>query len=120
MVHGDQRLFERESKAFGITDSDKQRAGEAGTLGDSDGVDGCIALAGVFQCFANHRNDGAQMLAGSKLGHYTTVRVMGGDLRIDDVGDQLFAGTYNGSGGFVTGAFNAEDESMAHVFYCKV
>ena len=44
------------------------------------------------------------MLARSQFGHDTAVGLVGGDLRIDDIGDQLFARAHDGGGGLVAGA----------------
>jgi hypothetical protein len=65
MVDRDQWFFQGESESLGIADTDKQRAREAGALGDSDGVDRLIGLSGIGERLTYHRNNRLQMLARS-------------------------------------------------------
>ena len=58
MVHGDQRLVERERQRFGVADADKQRAGKSGTLSHGERVDGLVTLTGLGESLAHHRDYG--------------------------------------------------------------
>jgi len=115
MVHGDQRFFESEGQGLRVTDADQQGSGQAGALGYGDGVHGIVGVFCVRKCLANHRHDGAQMLAGGQLGNHTAVGLVGRDLGGDHVGDELLARAYDGGGSFVAGTFDAEDVGVGHV-----
>ena len=119
MVDGDERLVGSEGEGLGVAESDEQGTGEARALGYGDGVDGFVGLAGVFEGLAHHGNDGAQMFARSQLGDDASEGLVRGDLRIDDVGDQFFAGTNDGGSGFVAGRLDAEDVSVGHRFIVR-
>ena len=110
----DQRLVEREGQRFGKADADQQSSGQAGALGHRDGIDGLVSLPGFGQRLPHDRNDGAQVLAGSQFGDDSAVRLVRGDLRGDDVGENLLARAHHGGTRFVAGAFDAEDDGVRH------
>ena len=89
MIDRDQRLVEREGQSLGIADADQQCSREAGALRDRDGVDGIVGVPGFGQRLADHRHDGAQMLARSQFGHNASIGLMGRDLRGDDIRDRV-------------------------------
>ena len=49
MVHGDQRLLQREGQRFGKADADEESARQSRSLRDRDGIDGLIGLSGFGQ-----------------------------------------------------------------------
>ena len=102
-------LIGGEGEGLGVAEPDKQGSGEARALSNGDGVDGVVSLAGVFESLSNNGHNRAKVFARSELGDDTSEGLVGGDLRIDDVGDQLFAGANHGGGGFVARRFDAED-----------
>ena len=114
MIDCDERFGDGVGERLGVTQADQQRSGEPGTLGDRDGVDRLVRLAGVVERLAHDGNDGAQMLARSQFGYHSTVRLVSGELRIDDIGDQLLARAHDGCRGFVAGALDAENVSVGH------
>ena len=107
VVDRNQWLIERKGQSLGEADADEQRSGQSGALRDRDGIDGIVSMSGFRQCLANHRHNRPQVLARCKFGDDSTVRLMGGDLRSNDVGENLFARAHHGSACFVTGAFDA-------------
>ncbi len=114
MVDADQRFLQGVGESLGIAQAHQQRARQTRALGDGEGVDGLVGAACIFEGFANDRNDGAQMLARSQLRHHAAVGLVGGDLRVDDVRDQLFAGAHDGRRRLVARALDAEDVNVAH------
>ena len=119
MVDGDERLVSGESEGLGVAQADQQSARESRALCDGDCVDGFVGLAGIFESLANHRHDGAEMLARSELGDNSSEGLMGGDLRVNDVGDEFFARAHDGGGGFVAGRLDAEDVGVWHGFIVR-
>ncbi len=115
MVDGDQRLVEGEGQRLGVADADQQCSGEAGALGDGDGVDGFVGVLGLGQRLAHHRHDGAQMLARSQFRDDSAVRLVSRDLRGHDIRDQLLARAHHGRCGLVAGTFDAEDVGVRHL-----
>ncbi len=114
MIDGNQRLVEGEGQSLGIADAHQQRSGEAGALGDCDGVDGVVSLIGLSQRLPDDGNNRPQMLARCQLRHDAAVGLMRGDLRSHDVRDQLLARAHHRRGGFVAGTFDAEDVGVWH------
>src|SRR5581483_9973678 len=114
VIDGDERLVESKGKSLGVADADQQRAGESGTLRDRESIDGLVGSRGVGESFAHNGNDGLKVFARSELGNDSAIRLVRGDLREDDVGDDLLAGADDGGGGFVAGAFNAENIGVRH------
>jgi len=114
MIDGDQRFVEREGKRFSKADADEQCSGETRSLRDRDGVDRLIGMGSIGERLANDGNDGAEMLARSEFGNDTSVGLMSGDLRGDDVGKNLLARAHHGGSGFITGAFDTEDNGVGH------
>src|SRR5271169_1520087 len=80
VVDGNEGLLHRESEALGVTESDQQRARQAGALGNGDGVDALVGLAGIVQRFAYDGHDGTKVLARGEFRNDSTVRQMGRDL----------------------------------------
>ena len=109
MVHRDQRLVESEGQRLGIADADQQRAGQSGPLGDGQRVDGLVSLSGIGQRLADDRHDRAQMLPRRQFGHDSAVRLVRGDLREHNVGNDLLTRAHYGRRGLVARAFNPED-----------
>ena len=72
----------------------------------------CLASASAL---THDRHDSAEMLAGSQFRDDSTIGLVGGDLRGDDVGDELLARAHDGGGGFVAGTLDAEDVGVGHV-----
>jgi hypothetical protein len=109
VIDGDEGLVDGKADGFRETQSDEEGAREPWTLGDGDGVYGFIRSVSLFQRRTNHRNTIAQMFARGEFGHNAFVGLVRGELRENDVGDDLFAGTNDGGGGFVARALDAED-----------
>jgi len=114
MIDGDERLVECKGQSLGITDANQECAGESGTLGDGNGINGLVGLVGLNQRLADDGYDGAQVLARSEFRNNSAIGLVGGDLREDDVGDDLFARTHHRGGGLVAGALDAEDVGVWH------
>jgi hypothetical protein len=57
VIHGDERFVERQGKNFAVGHADKQRAGEAGALGDGDGVEVSERDFSLIESFAYDRDD---------------------------------------------------------------
>jgi len=116
VVHGDERLAEAEGEGLGEGDTDEQSSGESRAFGDGDRVQIRIAYAGSLRGFAQHRKDGAKVLAAGQLGHNSAV-VAVHELRGDNVGQHLATAANHGYRGLVTGGFDAEDEFAGHNDY---
>lgn len=115
MVHGDQRLFERERERFGIADADQQGSRQSGALGDGDGIDRFVSVLCFGESLANHRYDRAEMLTGCQFRDNAAIGLMGGDLRRDNIGNQLLTRADYGRRGFVAGTLDPEDVGVGHV-----
>ena len=91
MVDGDERLVEAEGEGFGVGDANEQCASEAWACGDSDGIEVgegdwmSRRSAGAGHCFADDRDNVAEMFAGGKFGNHAAVVCVEGHLRGDDV-----------------------------------
>ena len=116
MVDGDERDVLRVGQGLGIGDADEERAGEAGTAGDGDGVEIVEGDVGLGQSGADDRDDGAEMLAAGQLGNHSAITGVGGDLRGDNRGESAGATLHDGGGGLVAGGFDGEDQAAGHVF----
>ncbi len=114
MIDADQRLVRRVSQRLGIAEADKQCTGQPRALGDGQRVDRFIALASVFQCFADHGSDGAQVFPRCQLGHDSAVGLVGCDLRVHHTRHHFLARADHCRCSLVAGAFDAEDENVAH------
>ena len=112
MIDRDQRLFERECQRLRITDSDQQSSRESRPLGHSQRVKGFVG-----ERLPHHGNDRPEMLAGRKLGYHSSVGLMGGNLRGDDVRYRLLPRAHHSRGGLVTRAFDTENEGGGHVLF---
>ncbi len=120
VIDADERLVQRVGQRLGVAQADQQRSRKSGALGDGQSVDRFVGLAGILQRLANDGNDGAQMLARRQFRYDAAVRLMGGDLRIDDIRDHLLAGADDRGCGLVAGALDAEDEDVGHYFIVRV
>ena len=109
VVDGNKRLFERERQRLRITDSDQERAGKARSLSHRERVNGLILLSRFGESLPHHWNDRPEMFAGRKLGYHSSVGLMGGNLRGDDVRYRLLSRAHHCGRGFVTGTLNTED-----------
>ena len=108
MVDRNQRLIQREGERLGKADAHQQSASQSRPLCDRDGIDGLIRLSRFGQRLPHHRNDGPQMLARSQLRNHSSIRPVRGDLRSDDIRENLFARTHHGRPRLVTGALDTE------------
>jgi len=115
VIHGDERLAQREGERFGIGDADQQRACEAGAFGDGDGVQVGEADSSAGDGLTHDGNDVAQVLARGQLRHHATVDGVHGHLRSDYIRKRLRTGAHHGGCGLVAGAFNAEDQAGWHL-----
>ena len=84
MVDGDEGDVLREGQRLGVGDADQEGSGEAGPGGDGDGIEVVEGDARLGEGGADDGDDGAEMLAGGKLGYDTAIAGVGGDLRGDD------------------------------------
>ena len=73
--------------------------------------------AGARHGFADDGDDIAEMLAGGEFGDDTTVVGVERHLRSDHVRESFAARADDGSGGFVAGAFDAENEACAEACF---
>ncbi len=90
MIDGDQRLIERERQCFRVADSDQQAPANPGPwVTASASMDSYVFPPG--QRLADHRNDGAQVLARGEFRDDAPVRLMSRDLRSDNIRDDLLA-----------------------------
>src|SRR5271156_1884925 len=64
MVDRDERFSQREGESFSVGHADEQRTDQTRALGDGDGVEILQGDAGLFDGFANDRNDLAEVFAG--------------------------------------------------------
>ena len=76
VVDGDERQAARERQRLGIGDANQQRTRQTRAGSHGNGIQIRERDAGLGQCGAHHRNDGAQMLAAGQFGdHSAVVRV---------------------------------------------
>jgi hypothetical protein len=111
VIDGDQRFPEGIGKRFRVADADQQRTRQTRADGDSDGVQVAEGDAGLRQRSADHGHDVAQMLAGSQLGDDSAIRGVDGNLRSDHIRKSLRTPPHNGGRGFITGAFDAQNQT---------
>ncbi len=109
MIHGDQRLVEREGQRLGVADADQQGAGQARSLSYRQRIDRLISLPGIVKRFADYRHNRLQVLARSQFRDNSAIRLVRGDLREHHVRNQFLARAHNRRRGFVAGAFNAKN-----------
>ncbi len=83
VVHGDQRLAERERQHLAVRHADNQRAHKPRPLRHGNSVNVAKVNARRLDRFPYHGNDLAQMLARGKLGNYAAIFPMNVDLRGD-------------------------------------
>ena len=119
MVDGDERLVERERQSLGIGNADVQGARESGAFSDSDRSKIGKGDTGFVECRLDNGHDVAQMFAGSQLRNHATPGSMRGELRGHDAGTLVVAACDHGSRGFITGTFDAEDETCAEVVWLR-
>src|ERR1700677_4066283 len=115
MVHGNERLAQREGESFAVGEAHEQRADQARALRDGDGVEIVQGDVGLVDGFADDRHDLTQMFARREFGDAPAVFAVNFDLGGDDAGEDVFAVGDDGGGGFVAGGFDAENE-----FVCRV
>ena len=84
VVDGDEGQAEGEGQSLGVGDANEQRAGQAWTGGDCDGIEVIEGDAGLLDCGANHGNDGAKMFAAGEFGDYSAIAGVGCDLRCNN------------------------------------
>ena len=63
VIYRDERFVERQGENFAVGHADEERAGEAGALGDGDGVEIGERDFCLVERFAHDRHDFAEMLA---------------------------------------------------------
>lgn len=63
VIYGDERLVEREGENLAVGHADEEGAGEAGTLGDGDGVEIGEHDFCLVERFTHDRHDFAKVLA---------------------------------------------------------
>jgi len=108
VVDADEREVGAEGEGLGEGDADQQRSGEAGTFGDGDGFEIAVLDACLVHGFADDGEDGAEVFAGGQLGHDAAV-VRVDELRGYDVRESVATDADDRRGGFVAGAFDAEN-----------
>ena len=115
MVHGDERLAQREGESFAVGEANEQGADEARALSDGDGVEIVQGDVGLVDGFADDRHDLAEMFARREFGDHAAVFAVNFDLGRDHAGEDAFAVGDDGGGGFVAGGFDAENEFLRRV-----
>lgn len=106
VIDGDERFVQSGGESLCIGDADKECAGEAGALGDGDGVYVGELQIGLREGFADYGDDLAEVFAGGEFGDDAAVFLVDVDLRGDDVGKDVEAVGDDGGGGFVAGGFD--------------
>ena len=114
MIDGDEWFAESEGERFGEGDADKKCSGKTGAAGDGDSIEVGERDSGFRDGGADNGEDGAKMLSTGELGHNAAEARVRGDLRGDDRRKRLRAARDDSCGGFVAGAFNAENEAGGH------
>ncbi len=76
--------LEGEGESLGVGDANEQRAGQAWTGGDGDGIEVVEGDAGLLDGGADHGNDGAKMFAAGQFGDYSAIAGVGCDLRCNN------------------------------------
>jgi hypothetical protein len=109
VVDREQGLIEAEGESLCIGDADEERAGEAWTFGDGDGVEICKGYVSARHCLANDWDNVAKVFAGGKFGDDAAVVGVERHLRGNDVGEGFAACADDSGGGLVAGAFDSED-----------
>ena len=109
VVYAEQGQTGGERQPLGGVDSDKQRAGETGAVGHGDAVEVGQLDARGLEGPADHRDDGEEVLPGSRLGD--DAPEVGVDVRLggDDVGDYPTAVLDDGDGRLVAGGLDAQE-----------
>src|ERR1019366_2595870 len=104
-----------EAQAFGVGEPDQQRPDQPGSHGDGDGRKVLQAGGGAKQGFANHRHDGAQVLARGQLRDHSAVLAVHRDLRGHHAREHGVAAPHHGGGGFIAGGFDAENTHYSYL-----
>src|ERR1700722_1970401 len=81
MIYRDERFAEREGENFAVGHADQQSAGEAGALGDGNGVEVSERDFCLVESFAHNWDDFAEMLARGQFGNHAAVFAVDVDLR---------------------------------------
>jgi len=84
-------------------------------LGDGDGIHRFVSAFCFGQRLTNYRHDRAEMFSRSQFRDDSAIGLMRGDLGSNNIRYELFARTYDGGGGFIAGAFDAENVGVRHV-----
>ena len=115
MIHPDKRLLRRVGQRLGIAQPDEQGAGQPRALGHRNCVQAGVGLARILHRLAYHGYDGAQMFARGQFRHHSTIGLVGGDLGIHHIRDQLLARAHHGRRRLVAGALDAQNVNVVHI-----
>src|SRR5512139_2390720 len=85
VVHTDEGDAQRKSHGLGRGNADKERADEAGGMGDGDEVDVRDLHRRLLQRGADHGHEVPEVLPGGELGHHAAVLLVKLHLRRDNV-----------------------------------
>jgi hypothetical protein len=111
VVHADEGDRPGEAHGLGGLHAHEQRADEARARGHGDGVDGAPSARGL-DGLTNHRVHRAEVRAAGDLGDHAAIRRVLGDLRRDDIAQDLAravgAQAHHRGGGLVAGALHPE------------
>src|SRR5271156_3644530 len=110
MIYANQWLAPRLRQLFAVGDAHKQRAYQPRTARNRNRVQILERDSGLFERFAHHWNDLAQVLARGQLRYHAAIFTVKRNLRCDDAGKNRIAAGNHGSGGLVTGRFNAQND----------
>ena len=114
MVHGDQRLPEREGQRLGKADAHEQGARQSRPLRDRDGIDGFVSLSRFGQGLPYHRNNRPQVLARGEFRNHSAIRLVRGHLRGHHVRQNLLPRPHHGRARLIAGTLNAEYVRVRH------
>ena len=106
MVDGVEGFIVKEGEGASGKSTDEEGAGEAGAVGDGDGVEVLDFEFGVLEGFVDDGEDGFDVGAGGDFGDDSAVGGVDVDLGDDDVAEDFCAVFYDGGGGFVAGGLD--------------
>ena len=109
VVHSDQRGSGRECQSFGGGDADEERADQARTVGDRDGIQVLKRLSRFLQSLPDNLRDALSMLARSDLRYDASVEGMDIDLRGDHIGEDLPAVHDDGGRSLIAAGFYSQN-----------
>lgn len=113
VVDGDEGDVLGEGQGFGVGDADEEGTGEAGTGGDSDGVEVVEGDVGLGEGGADDGDDSAEVFAAGEFRDDSAIAGVGGDLGSDGGGEGAGTALDDGGGGLVAGGLDGEDEAGA-------